>query len=300
MVDKNKVFKYNVALNNSFADIAYRLIDNAPTCQGYHYHEGCEIMQIWSDSGYVLVDDKLYPMAEGNIYIVNALESHCTNPCRDKPYIRNKITFSIYRLRAILEEMDQIYLLDPFLNNSKSFSHMLIPDKQTIDIIDSLFKKVYSEIQANDTAYIAGIYAHVIEILILIYRCYEKNGSSLKINSSIPNQHVQNTLDYINNHLLEDLTVDSICSELHLNKYYLCHLFKKMTGITLMQYIVERRVSLSKKLVISNNKPISEIAFDCGFKSFSHFSRTFSQITGFTPLEYRKRFNQSCKDNELV
>lgn len=290
-----KVFRYNIALNNSFADIAYKLSDDNPVCQGYHCHEGCEIMQIWSDGGYVLVDDKLYPMSAGNIYIVNALESHCTNPDTDKPYIRNKITFSLYRLRAILEEMNQLYLLDPFLNNREGFSHMLIPDKKTKEAVDELFKKIDFEINARETAYVAGIYSYIIEMLVIVYRCYENDDSSLKSYIQKPNQHIQNTINYINNHLTDSLTIDDICANLHLSKYYLCHMFKKMTGITLMHYISQRRISLSKKLLISNDNPISEITFDCGFKSFSHFSRTFCSLTGFTPLEYRKRYRQIMK-----
>lgn len=113
---------------------------------------------------------------------------------------------------------------------------------------------------------------------------YIRHGKSSCALSQRVNSHIHITIDYINRHLFEDITLERLCGDLHLSKYYVCHLFKSTVGITMMQYITQRRVSEAKKPIASSGKTISEVANVIGFNSFSVFSRTFKRITGHTPL----------------
>lgn len=55
------------------------------------------------------------------------------------------------------------------------------------------------------------------------------------------------------------------------------------------RWLIERKLERAKKLLLENNNPISDVAFESGFENSAHFSRMFRQKTGYTPLEYRKR-----------
>jgi AraC-like DNA-binding protein len=66
-----------------------------------------------------------------------------------------------------------------------------------------------------------------------------------------------------------------------------CNFFKRKTGKTVITYINEYRIAQACKMLISTDKNIGEIAFECGFNNISNFNRTFKSIIGKTPGTYR-------------
>ncbi|MCM8711538.1 response regulator [Clostridium sp. SYSU_GA19001] len=94
--------------------------------------------------------------------------------------------------------------------------------------------------------------------------------------------------DYISKNLEKELSRNEIAESVHLNQEYLSRLFKKETGIALIDYIISERVKVSKELLIKTNIPVSIIASKVGYSNFSHFSKIFKRETGLTPLEYRQ------------
>lgn len=124
MDDKLRPHWHEVELNN-FTDIGYHARDTPAVSTGVHRHKGYEIIQTWSDSGYVLISDNIYPMKKGNLYIINALQPHCTNQGRNIPYIRSKITFSSYYLRMLLVPIGHLEILDPVLGKINNFTPMI-------------------------------------------------------------------------------------------------------------------------------------------------------------------------------
>jgi AraC-like DNA-binding protein len=66
-------------------------------------------------------------------------------------------------------------------------------------------------------------------------------------------------------------------------------LFKKRTGVTFTEYLTRVRIERVKELLVNPNLRISEIAFQAGFQSLTHFNRVFLKLTGQSPTEYRAR-----------
>ena len=78
-------------------------------------------------------------------------------------------------------------------------------------------------------------------------------------------------------------------SELNLSSSYFGDLIKKETGKTAQEYIQLKLINAAKELLFDINKPISEVAYDLGFKYPQHFTRLFKQKVGVSPNEYRLR-----------
>lgn len=95
---------------------------------------------------------------------------------------------------------------------------------------------------------------------------------------------------FISEHLTQPLSLDGIGKELHISKYHLCRLFKCEYGVSVMNYIKQRRINLAKGLLLKSDKSISEIALLSGFADFSTFSRAFKDAAGTTPSAFRKKF----------
>lgn len=94
--------------------------------------------------------------------------------------------------------------------------------------------------------------------------------------------------DYIYNHLNEKLSLDELADVLHMNKSYVCELFKKETGMTVLTYITKLKVEAAQKMLIYSEYSSVDIANYFNFSSHSHFISTFKKYAGMTPKEYQK------------
>lgn len=75
----------------------------------------------------------------------------------------------------------------------------------------------------------------------------------------------------------------------HMSPSYLSHIFSKATGFSLWDYIIARRIEQAKHLLLSTDRKILDIAFECGFQNSVHFHKCFRSQTGLTPGEYREK-----------
>ncbi len=93
--------------------------------------------------------------------------------------------------------------------------------------------------------------------------------------------------DHIRRNLRTDITLDGIAEAVHLSRYYICYLFKKQTGITPFQYLLELRIAEAKRLLSATDEAVNAIAERVGFNNTNYFNRVFRVSVGLTPTEYR-------------
>ena len=93
---------------------------------------------------------------------------------------------------------------------------------------------------------------------------------------------------FINNDISKEYSVKELADKFDMSVYYLCHLFKSVTGVSVTQYRNANRLSNAKKQLIETNKKISDIALDCGYNSYSYFSKIFAREEFMTPSTFRK------------
>ena len=100
---------------------------------------------------------------------------------------------------------------------------------------------------------------------------------------------VRHLLDYIEQHLGEDLSLEALAGEVHLSPLYVVRAFRAAVGQTPHQYVLARRIEHARRLLVGTTLPIAEISLASGFSSQSHLSNWFRRIVGVTPAAYRKR-----------
>ncbi len=101
---------------------------------------------------------------------------------------------------------------------------------------------------------------------------------------------VMKAVRYIEEHLGEELSREDIANHVYLNPAYLSRLFKKETGQSLTDHILELRIAKVKPMLEKTNLKISDIAQTVGYDNFSHFTKMFKKATGLTPFEYRRKY----------
>lgn len=94
--------------------------------------------------------------------------------------------------------------------------------------------------------------------------------------------------EYIDSHLEDELSLDSISDALHYSKYYTARAFREQTGTTIYKYIQEQRLSLAAWKLARTDKPIIEIAYEAHYTSQQAFMLAFRRLYHCTPQIYRK------------
>lgn len=92
---------------------------------------------------------------------------------------------------------------------------------------------------------------------------------------------------FIEAHHTEDIGLGQVAQAVHTSVFYFCKLFKKATGINFTEHVSRVRTEKAKNLLLNPNLRVSEIAYEVGFQSLTHFNRVFRKISGKSPTDYR-------------
>lgn len=98
---------------------------------------------------------------------------------------------------------------------------------------------------------------------------------------------IQKTLDYMEEHYEEELTIEQLSTIAHLSRFYYQRLFYRLTGYTVSEYLRSVRLKMAAGLLKADNGKIMDIAMQCGFSGHSTLTRAFRQCYGMSPAEYR-------------
>jgi AraC-like DNA-binding protein/ligand-binding sensor protein len=96
---------------------------------------------------------------------------------------------------------------------------------------------------------------------------------------------------FIAEHQTEEISLGDVARAVNMSAFYFCKTFRKVTGVTFVDYLARLRVESVKNILLDPHKRISEAAFEAGFQSLSQFNRVFRRIAGEAPTVYRERLH---------
>lgn len=107
-------------------------------------------------------------------------------------------------------------------------------------------------------------------------------------NQNAESPMIQRAKQFIQTHKAEDISLGDVAKSVNSSTFYFCKMFKKATGLHFTDYLSRIRIEKAKNLLLNPHLRISEIAFQVGFQSLTHFNRVFRKIVGQSPTAYRK------------
>ncbi len=248
-----------------------------------HTQNEIELIQVISGNGIVLKNDKTYLLQSQHLYAIDARNAHIVYPqpedCTN--YIRNKIVIDA---DTFIDFYTKIGMRDILckLFDSEPVSTSLSPE------IDKIYKTVHDLCTTKKEENIAFAHGYITELLHFIY-----SNSQMKVQNEIKGP-LPKMLMVINEK--DGVTSLSEISEiLHLDKHYLCRLFKEKTGVRLSDYISDKVFVKSCNLLESTSYSIEEIAIRCGFSSAASLTRFFKNKCGMPPSKFRRNAQQKIK-----
>ena len=249
-----------------------------------HYHEGIELMLVLSDGGDFFMDRKMYPLRKNTLFILNANTLHRDENSADGSIFRRYV---LHLLPSLLEQLStpRTNFLEAL---RQSGARIRLSDEDTAKL-SRLFEKLRvilppafgSDILERMTLY---------EILLLV--CSRARSTRKEHGTSNQDYNrVQPVLEYLRRNCTEKISLDDLAERFMLSKHYLCHIFKKGTGFSVMEYVIQLRIITAQQL-LRQGANVQEASERSGFQTYSHFIRTFNTYVGLSPKKYAKLYRQ--------
>lgn len=258
-----------------------------------HYHasfEICFFVDVSKVDLDIFIKDKRYKISNGDIIFINEFDVHRfifnSNANIFNRYIVN---FKKDYILPYLNMAGVSNLLDDLSNYE--FAHAktnLIERDKLVSLFELLVEptKTDSKILPENLQE-ATIISSLILILIKIYSLFKSSQGQDK--PDFKDILVHKIIKFIDHNYTSEITLDMLADKFFVDKSYMCTTFKKMTNLTIMNYVQQRRIIEAQKLLKKDlKKKIVDICFECGFNNTQHFHRTFKRITNTTPNMYRK------------
>lgn len=255
------------------------------------YHNDLELIYIVEGKVQITIESKIYLAGSGTVIFINNMESHNITVL-EYPYRRYVLMFKQAYLRQVTNEPA---LTSIFEYRPRNFNHLIELAPENASLVDKMFMKILEEYQGRQQFWDKFVKFLIGQLLIFLFRVSEPSFPLTSVNSSINKKVITDVQNYIDDHFTEEFTIKDISSQFHINMYYLCHLFKDITGSTFKNYIIGRRISFAKDLLAYTRKDIESVAAEAGFNSSDNFIRGFKKMVSITPHQYRKRFLESAK-----
>lgn len=264
-------------LNDDFR--IFHNIDDKKKEFDFHYHDFNKIMIFLRGNISYSIEGRNYLLKPYDIVLVNAGEIHKPSFLEESTYERVIIYVSPEFIRSYKEkDYDLNYC---FERAKKEHSNVLRIHSMDKSKLYQVCLELEHSLHNNDFA--NELYQKILflEFMIQLNRTAISNRINYQ-DSDMANTKLLEILDYINEHLIEDMTIDNLAAKFYLNRYYLMHFFKEGTGYTIGNYITEKRLLLAKNLV-QKGSSITEACFESGFKNYSTFSRAFKKAFNTVP-----------------
>ena len=247
-------------------------------------HNCYEIYYSISGGKQFLIDNCFYDIQDGDLFLINQFESHYLSQVDKQKHERIIVSIDPDYLKQIstektdldrcfhFRETEMPHRLHLSAEEQRRFLYYLhrFPDNAGLgeDILDR---------------------AVFLELMVFLNRAFDKRCRTAESgedeNAAGYHAQVDDILSYINTHIQEDLSLDTLSANFYLSSSYIWRIFKAATGTTINKYITAKRITLSKSL-LSQGYSVNEACEACGFNDYSNFLKAFSKAVGVSPKKY--------------
>ncbi len=246
-----------------------------------HSHDFSEVYCFLQGSASYIVEDCKYSLCPGDVLIIPPNKLHQLD-IKDsaKTYERYVLWIDLRYLKRISTRNTNLFTC---FDKASEHNAFLIRNANLSERVRRIFEGM---ILAKSEQFGADIECEekIKALLITLARFFMQNNDVFAVEGKT-NACVTKAIEYISEHIQEDLSIDTIASKLFVNKFYFAHVFKETTNTTPHQYVLKKRLILAKQL-IERGLAIADIYSKCGFSDYTHFFRAFKNEYGITPKQF--------------
>ncbi len=257
----------------------YGVFDTRRAFPGWKKSSGREVTQyelefFTSDSGKTTVDGKCYDITSGTVL--------CAHPGQFRASV---FDFQCCYLHLVFEDPNSPYreLLDSIPN-----FYQIIDRDAYGRLFEDLLHHLISEGERRDSDYVD---AKLLELFFYLRKDAQRNRNYLEHakRHKQSDAFIPRAIEFMKSNYREELSLSDIAYVTGYSPNYFHHVFTSVMGRTPQQYLLDVRIRHAKYLLAQSGKPLSEIAYECGFSSQAYFTEQFKKATYATPGQYRRR-----------
>lgn len=239
-----------------------------------HVHDCYELEMVTEGNGMQWLNGFQIPLSPGNIFLLSPNDMHRFST-------RGPLKFLNVKIDGGSVPKDIAYLL-----SCGQGGVSLRPGQPDRQELLWLFGQIEHELTDRCRYFSERVYAYLTLILTFML----ENGELLQKQgeTSCPIQHVRSALSYIQGHIDEEISLSAIAAHCNLSPCYFSAVFSRYVGYSFSAYLLNKRLQAARKLLLTTDDTISDVAFACGFGSLSSFQRAFKNKSGVSPSDYRK------------
>jgi len=270
----NKQYEKRGYLNEDFR--VFYLEDLAAKEIEYHYHDFDKILVFFKGDITYTIEGKAYSLIPGDIILVPQGDSHKVESSGDSVYERLVIYLSPQYLARIEEK--GISLRECFIRVKERYSNVIRLKEKGESSLSALAKQMRKIIRQEEKKDFESLYQRTILLQFLITLNREMTEESIHfVNTNRCNKKIVEIIQYINNHLTEEINIDSLSDRFYISKYHMMRQFKAETGYTIGNYINQKRLLYAREL-LKQGETVTKVYLDCGFRDHSTFVRAYKQL----------------------
>lgn len=283
-IEKTKISSY---LNSNISVIAR---EEAFFQSPFHSHPELELVYIKQSYGKRIIGNSVEPFESGDMVFLGSDIPHIW--LSDEIYYKGITTL---KAEAIVVYFNKDIFGSAFyeLKETQKINSLFNQAVRGLSINGKtnqlIAKKLEKLIRKKDFEIIVGL----LEILSLLSESTDisfiNNEAYTPINYQIKTDRLTAVFEYVKRNFKQDISLDEIAEVANLTPTSFCRMFKAKTNKKFVEYLNEIRVSNACKYLIETEHTMSEIAYECGYKTASNFNKLFKKHTGTTPKEYRKK-----------
>lgn len=262
----------------------FHLKDAKGTKMEFHYHDFYKLVFLISGQGEYTVEERHYELKAGDVLLIGSGQIHRPEFERGVEYER--IIFYISPGFLKKQSVSGCELENMF---DGSRGHVLRLEEKRYRKLLELAVELEAELVGERFGSLVMGNSLLLQLLVKLGRYQKKGVFQSAAPALVSDERIKRMLQFIENHLTEELTMESLSEQFFISKFHMMRLFKKETGQSVYEYLMERRLFLAREL-IRQGVSATESCFRAGFGSYSSFTRAYGKRFGTTPTGRHGRY----------
>lgn len=253
----------------------------------YTAHPQYEIFLLLEGDVTMLINSQRYMIKNGALVLLTSRDLHISMNNAPRTYKRITVMFDPHAIRQFNTEHTN--LLDCFSIAASRQRNILYLSAEQIQTVQALADQILTNGRSDRFGDDITVLTSLLSLLIFINRLYRSHLPKIAPLPLTP--IIREIVDYVDSHIDEELSVQSLCHHFSYSVAYISAQFSKQMGLPLKQFIITKKIALAKQL-LAESLSVTQVYERCGFGDYSNFIRTFKKTVGISPLQWQK-WNQT-------
>ncbi|WP_219834110.1 AraC family transcriptional regulator [Paenibacillus sp. R14(2021)] len=252
----------------------------------WNYHDEIELLLILRGEMTAYYGEEQLVLRKGDVALFGSAEPHTTMHTKDSPlsYLVFQLNLRKYWDQSTISSMMHFAEL---IRPLSALNYIFSENREVRMRIAALIRDIYTEMNEMQLGYELAVSSRIKSILLLLLR-----GDSRKLlhyHDELLFERLRPVITYVEEHLSEKLTVETMSGMLNLSYTHFLKTFKKALGMTFTDFVVFKRIKRAEQLLLTSDISIAEAAEAVGMSNLGHFYQLFNRLNDCSPKQFRDR-----------